>query len=73
MVRKIISLAKKRTQLAQERTNLAYIRTGCSFFLVGIGLIEFFETRSAVVYFGWVAIIVGIGLFVYGIVGYRKK
>jgi putative membrane protein len=65
-------LAIDRTSLANERTFLAYVRTAMAFAAGGFGLIKLFETQIAIVVLGWIAIVAGSGILVYGIYRFFK-
>lgn len=68
IVKRLSLHARERTLLASERNTLAYIRTGFASFILGIGLINFFQENPLYIYGGWTAIIVGILFILCGII-----
>lgn len=68
-------LAQERTILANERNSLAYVRTGFASFGLGIALIKLFEEHIKYVYAGYIALILGLAVILFGIIYYpiRKK
>lgn len=61
-----------RTSLANERTLLAYIRTALAMFVFGMGAIKFFTDVLFIVYLGWIFIICGILLSLWGAYQFRR-
>lgn len=66
-----VKLAEIRTALANERTLLAYGRTSLALIIGGLSFVQFFESFPILV-IGWLFIPIGIGLFVLGLLRFRK-
>lgn len=68
-------LSKERTLWANERTTLAYIRTGFAAFLLGVGLIKFFESSREIYFVGIISLLIGFLLILSGVIYYplRRK
>ncbi len=64
-------LSKDRTRLANERTLLAYLRTSLAFLILGSVMIRLNGTKGLFLG-GVIAVVSGIGLFVYGVIRFRK-
>lgn len=64
---------KLRTVLANERTLLAYIRTTLSAWIFGMAAIKFFPENLLIVCLGWVVIICGIVVLLWGIAQSQRR
>ncbi len=62
-------LALERTKLANERTLFSYIRISLYLLTVGTGILQI-KDISHLVILAWISIIVGVGLFIIGVVRY---
>jgi inner membrane protein YidH len=64
-------LALDRTVLANERTFLAFSRTGLTLIIAGLAFVKFFG-HIVYIAFGYVFIVSGICVFIFGVVRYRR-
>jgi len=64
-------LAAHRTELANDRTFLASIRTALACLAVGVSFIKFFGI-PVVEILGWIFILISIGTFIRGLIGYKR-
>lgn len=60
-------LAVERTHLANERTLLAYLRTALGLAAAGAGLIRFFSGDLIVPALGWLLVVAGLALTIFGV------
>ena len=65
-------LDKLRTILANERTLLAYVRTALALLIFGMAAIKFFPDAPWIVSLGWVFMVCGITVLVWGMLHFRK-
>lgn len=61
-----MDLDRMRTILANERTLLAYIRTALSMMIFGMAVIKFFSEQRLTLVLGWVFLVGGIILLIWG-------
>ena len=66
-----VRLAQYRTHMANERTLLAYWRTALAFLAAGLFLVRFIPSKSLAL-FAIILMLLGVWLFVYGIMQYYK-
>ena len=64
-------LALDRTKLANERTLLGYIRTSLALIVAGVTFTKIFNDVLIEI-IGWVFILMGAWLLIYGIIRFRK-
>ena len=65
-------LDKLRTILANERTLLAYIRTALALLIFGMAAIKFFLEIPIIMILGWLFIVCGIIVLIWGIFHFRE-